>query len=161
MGLAGTTATVITVSDGVSAGEREDLSGEVLEQTLRDQGMEVRRVLVSDDVDPIARAIEEAAGESVLVLTTGGTGFGLRDVTPEATAKVLDREAPGLVHAMLSSGLEKTPMASLTRARAGTVGTCLVVNLPGSPRGASENLEAILDVLPHALQLLTGDNRHH
>ena len=119
------------------------------------------RVLVADDREPIAHAIREAANEAQLVVTTGGTGFGLRDVTPEATADVLEREASGLVHAMVAAGLESTPMAALTRARAGTVGSALVVNLPGSPKGASESLEAIIDVLPHALQLLTGDNRHH
>ena len=92
---------------------------------------------------------------------TGGTGFGPRDVTPEATASVLEREAPGLVHVMLARGLESTPMAALTRARAGTVGSALVINLPGSPRGAIENLAAVIDVLPHALSLLAGDTEHH
>ncbi len=95
------------------------------------------------------------------MVTTGGTGFGLRDVTPEATAAVLEREAPGLVHAMIAAGLDVTPMAALTRAKAGTFGQSLVVNLPGSPKGAVENLEAIVDLIPHALQLLGGDNRHH
>lgn len=154
-------AVVVTVSDGVTAGSREDLSGDALERMLVDAGFEVERALVSDDADPIGKAILNAAASADLVLTTGGTGFGLRDVTPEATASVLEREAPGLVHAMIASGLESTPMAALTRARAGTVGTALVVNLPGSPRGATENLGAILDLVPHALQLLSGDNRHH
>lgn len=154
-------AVVVTVSDGVTAGSREDLSGDALERMLVDAGFKVERALVSDDADPIGKAILNAAASADLVLTTGGTGFGLRDVTPEATASVLEREAPGLVHAMIASGLESTPMAALTRARAGTVGTALVVNLPGSPRGATENLGAILDLVPHALQLLSGDNRHH
>jgi molybdopterin adenylyltransferase len=152
---------VITVSDGVSAGVREDGSGEALELMLTGLGYEVTRDLVPDEADRISSAIVAGCGSAPLVVTTGGTGFGLRDVTPEATAAVLEREAPGLVHAMVARGLEATPMAALTRARAGTVGGSLVVNLPGSPKGATENLEAIVDLLPHILQLLEGDNRHH
>jgi molybdopterin adenylyltransferase len=154
-------AAVITVSDGVSAGERTDDSGDALEARLVASGFQVTRYLVPDEKVEIEGAILEASSSAGLVLTTGGTGFGLRDVTPEATAQVIEREAPGLVHAMIARGLESTPMAALTRARAGTVGTSLVVNLPGSPRGATENLDAIIDLLPHALQLLSGDNRHH
>lgn len=161
MGLEGVKAAVITVSDGVSAGTREDLSGEALDEILRDKGMSVSRLLVPDDAATIAKAISEAAGSARLVVTTGGTGFGVRDVTPEATQSVLEREAPGLVHAMLAAGLEKTPMAALTRARAGSIGDALVINVPGSPSGATENLEAVIDLIPHALQLLSGDNRHH
>lgn len=154
-------AVVITVSDGVSAGIREDGSGQALEEMLSQQGYEVRRELVPDERDDIRAAILDACSHSDLVLTTGGTGFGLRDVTPEATNAVLERQAPGLVHAMISRGLESTPMAALTRGAAGTVGATLVVNLPGSPKGATENLGAIIDLIPHALQLLSGDNRHH
>lgn len=154
-------AAVITVSDGVSAGVREDGSGQALEEMLTSNGYQVSRDLVPDQVDRITAAITEACSNADLVLTTGGTGFGLRDVTPEATGSVLEREAPGLVHAMLARGIESTPMAALTRARAGTVGNSLVVNLPGSPKGAVENLEAIIDLIPHALQLLSGDNEHH
>ncbi len=161
MTLEGRHAAVITVSDGVSAGVREDSSGEVLQGMLEDRGMGVERHLVPDERDRISEVIQHAAGDAQLVVTTGGTGFGLRDVTPEATLSVLEREAPGLVHAMLAAGLEKTPMAALSRARAGSIGTTLVVNVPGSPKGASESLEAIIDLLPHALQLLSGDNRHH
>jgi molybdenum cofactor synthesis domain-containing protein len=162
MGLASrTSAVVITVSDGVSAGVREDGSGNALETMLADHGFEISRDLVRDESDEISRAILDACSDGRLVVTTGGTGFGLRDVTPEATASVLEREAPGLLQAMIARGLESTPMAALTRARAGTVGSSLVVNLPGSPKGAVENLEAIIDVIPHALQLLSGDNRHH
>jgi molybdopterin adenylyltransferase len=128
---------------------------------LVEHGFEVSRDLVPDEGDRITRAILDACSGASFVVTTGGTGFGLRDVTPEATASVLEREAPGLVHAMIAHGLESTPMAALTRARAGTVGSSLVVNLPGSPRGAIENLEAIIDLIPHALQLLSGDNKHH
>lgn len=161
MGLEGIKATVITVSDGVSAGERGDLSGDALEELLTDRGMSVQRQLVPDDAQEISMAITEGARSARLVVTTGGTGFGVRDVTPEATLSVLDREAPGLVHAMLAAGLDKTPMAALSRARAGSLGDALVINVPGSPKGATESLEAVVDLLPHALQLLSGDNRHH
>lgn len=154
-------AVVITVSDGVSAGVREDGSGDALERALANHGFDVSRRLVPDERDQIEGAIRASCDEAHLVVTTGGTGFGVRDVTPEATAAVLEREAPGLVHAMISAGLEATPMAALTRSRAGTVGRSLVVNLPGSPKGAVENLEAIIDLIPHALQLLGGDNTHH
>lgn len=161
MGLEGTTASVITVSDGVSDGTREDLSGDALDRLLTARGMTVSRRLVPDESRNIADAISDAARSSRLVVTTGGTGFGVRDVTPEATMSVLEREAPGLVHAMLAAGLEKTPMAALTRARAGSIGDALVINVPGSPKGATESLEALIDLIPHALQLLSGDNRHH
>lgn len=154
-------AVVITVSDGVSAGTREDGSGEALEEMLTGNGFDVIRDLVPDDADRIEGAIRSGCERAQLVVTTGGTGFGVRDVTPEATASVLERDAPGLVHAMIARGLEATPMAALTRARAGTVGGSLVVNLPGSPKGAVENLAAIIELIPHALQLLGGDNRHH
>lgn len=160
MSLDGTRAVVITVSDGVSAGAREDLSGAVLEELLERRGVSVGRELVPDDADRISEAITSAAADVDLVITTGGTGFGVRDVTPEATASVLDREAPGLVQAMIAAGLEKTPMAALTRAKAGAIGSSLVINVPGSPKGASESLEAVIEVLPHALRLLSGDNRH-
>ncbi len=161
MGLDNTAAVVITVSDGVSAGVREDLSGAVLERLLVEEGFSVERVLVADEVDEIASAIKDASSSAQLVVTTGGTGFSHRDVTPEATASVLEKEAPGLVHTMLAGGLEKTPMAALSRARAGSIGATLVINVPGSPRGATESLEAVLDVIPHAIQLLSGDTRHH
>lgn len=154
-------AVVITVSDGVSAGVREDGSGELLQSALIENGFAVKRVLVPDEAPEVSKAILNGAKEARLVVTTGGTGFGVRDVTPEATSAVLEREAPGLVHAMLTAGLVKTPMAALTRARAGSIGECLVVNLPGSPKGAMESLGAILGVIPHALQLLSGDNKHH
>jgi len=156
-----TPAVVITVSDGVSAGVREDLSGAALEDLLTNNGFIVNRMLVADETDDIADAIMNASSSAQLVVTTGGTGFSHRDVTPEATESVLEKEAPGLVHAMLAGGLKKTPMAALTRARAGSIGGTLVINVPGSPRGATESLEAVLDVIPHAIQLLAGDTRHH
>lgn len=145
----------------MSAGLREDLSGSALEGLLIDKGFTVDRMVVADEVDEIAGAIKDASSSAQLVVTTGGTGFSHRDVTPEATASVLEKEAPGLVHAMLAGGLEKTPMAALTRARAGSIGGTLVINVPGSPRGATESLEAVLDVIPHAIQLLSGDTQHH
>lgn len=152
---------MITVSDGVSAGTREDLSGAALEELLVGSGFVVERVLVADEADQISAAISTAAATARLVVTTGGTGFGPRDVTPEATLSVLEREAPGLAHVMIAAGLATTPMAALSRARAGSIGQALVVNLPGSPRGATESLQAILDLVPHALQLLAGDTQHH
>jgi molybdenum cofactor synthesis domain-containing protein len=118
------------------------------------------RVVVADEASQISRAIRDLAGQAALVVTTGGTGFGPRDVTPEATRVVLDREAPGLVMLMLSEGIRKNPLAALSRAVAGTCGMSLVVNLPGSPRGAIENLTALLPILPHALNLLGGETEH-
>lgn len=154
-------AVVVTVSDGVSEGTREDISGDALEKLLVQSGMTVSRRLVPDEADQITDVISESARSARLVVTTGGTGLGVRDVTPEATLEVLEREAPGLMHAMMAAGLEKTPMAALSRARAGSIGDALVINVPGSPKGAVESLEAIIELLPHALQLLSGDNRHH
>ena len=154
-------AAVITISDGVAAGERDDGSGDALETMLTDAGFSVSRDLVPDEADRISAAILSAATAHQLVVTTGGTGFGVRDVTPEATAAILERTAPGLVQTMIARGLEATPMAALTRGTAGTVGNALVVNLPGSPKGATENLAAILELIPHIIQLLSGDNRHH
>lgn len=160
MGVAGAKATIITVSDGVSSGHREDKSGAALESLLAESGFSVDRAVVADEFDQIAEAIRGAARTTNLVVTTGGTGFGPRDVTPEATASVLEREAPGLAQLMISSGLESTRMAALSRLRVGAIGPALVVNAPGSPKGAVESLEAILDLIPHALELLAGNTRH-
>ena len=131
-----------------------------MEQILQSKGFDVTRTVVPDEVDQIVNAIKTQVTSTDLVLTTGGTGFGPRDVTPEATATVIEREASGLIHAMIASGLAKTPMAALSRARAGSVGSTLVINLPGSPKGASENLDAVLSVIPHIIQLLSGDTEH-
>lgn len=153
-------AYVITVSDGVYHGSRRDDSGDALAGMLAEEGAAVERTVVPDEREDISTAVRSAAAVAQLVLTTGGTGFGPRDVTPEATAEVLERSAPGLVHLMLARGIEITPLAALTRAAAGSVGSALVVNLPGSPKGATENLSALLPVLPHALTLLSGDTEH-
>ena len=151
---------MITVSDGVSAGMREDSSGDALATALSQSGYQVGRSVVPDEEPEIRAAIEAVAAEVRLVLTTGGTGLGPRDVTPEATGQVLERPAPGLTHLMMARGLESTPLAALSRAQAGSIGSTLVVNLPGSTRGALESLEAIIGVIPHALDLLAGDTEH-
>lgn len=154
-------ARVITCSDAASAGRREDRSGPAVRELLAARGYDVEDVtVVPDEVDAIAGAIAEAADAVPLVVTTGGTGIALRDVTPEATLRVCERVIPGFGELMRAVSLQKTPMAALSRAQAATRGTALVINLPGSPRAAVENLEAVLQLIPHALELLAGQTEH-
>ncbi len=155
------TAAVVTVSDGVHHGTRVDGGGDGVTRYLVDAGyVVVARVVVPDEMSAISEAIVEACESARLVVTTGGTGFGPRDVTPEASVEVIERLAPGLQLAMLEAGRRATPMAALSRAVAGSRGTSLILNLPGSPKGAIENLAAVIELIPHALDLLAGDTEH-
>lgn len=151
-------AKVLTVSDGVVAGTREDKSGDALVAALMDAGFAIaERLVTADGIKPVARALRELCdGFAGLVVTTGGTGFGPRDLTPEGTLQVLEREAPGLAEAMRLV----SPLGRLSRAVAGTIGQALVLNTPGSSAGAVETLTAVLDVIPHALDLLAGERPH-
>lgn len=151
-------AKVITVSDGVADGSREDRSGAAIVEHLTGAGFEVvARVVTADGTDAVAAALRDACDAFAgLVVTTGGTGFGPRDLTPEGTRAVLEREAPGLAEAMRLV----SPLGRLSRAVAGTVGEALVLNTPGSTKGCIETLDAVLDVVPHALDLLGGGRPH-
>ena len=151
-------AKILTVSDSVSRGTRDDRSGDVIAEALANGGFQVlQRGVAPDGVASVAAALSEmAANFSGLLVTTGGTGFSPTDLTPEATRTVIEREAPGLAEAMR----RVSPLGRLSRGLAGTVGQCLVLNGPGSPRGAAESLEAVIDVLEHALELLEGAQPH-
>ena len=156
---AGLRAKVLTVSDGVIAGVREDRSGEALEELLTGAGYDVvERRTVADGTESVAGAlVEMSGGFAGLIVTTGGTGFGPRDLTPEGTRQVVERLAPGLAEAMRLVN----PLGRLSRAVAGTRGRALILNSPGSPRGAVECTEAVLDVVPHALRLLSDEPTSH
>lgn len=151
-------ARIVVVSDGVAEGTREDRGGPALRGALEAAGATVEAVVTTPDgVEAVADTLRaQCAGFDGLVVTTGGTGFGPRDLTPEGTRRVLEREAPGLAEAMRLVN----PLGRLSRGIAGTVGTALVLNVPGSPKGAVECLDAVLDVVPHALSLLVGDRPH-
>jgi molybdopterin adenylyltransferase len=153
-------AFVLTVSDRGAAGERQDTSGSAVTARLLKLGFEVERHTVPDDQAKIESSLLSAAGRHALVVTTGGTGLTPRDVTPQATLAVVDYEVPGLAEAMRAEGRRHTPMADLSRAVVGVRGRTLIVNLPGSPTGAIESLDAIAPVLDHALETLAGPFDH-
>jgi molybdopterin adenylyltransferase len=154
-------AAVLTVSDGVARGEREDESGALLEQLLAEEGYEVVRRVIPDERGEIAEAIEQLTADASLVLTTGGTGVAPRDVTPEATASVVDRQVPGIAEALRADAARRTPHGLLSRGVAGTRGTALVINLPGSPGGCRDGFAVLREALPHALRLLGGEHGGH
>ena len=153
-------AAVLTVSDRVSRGEADDGSGDLLDELLRGAGFDVERRVVPDERDEIASALRELAPNAQVVLTTGGTGLAKRDVTPEATRDVLEREAPGIAQALRANALHKTPYAALSRGTAGVLGETLVVNLPGSTGGCRDGFEVLAPFLDHALELLAGHTAH-
>jgi molybdopterin adenylyltransferase len=154
-------AAVLTVSDGVAAGERDDESGDLLAELLAADNYDVERRVVPDDRDGIADAIVELAEDAALVLTTGGTGLGPRDVTPEATSEVVERPAPGIAEAIRADSIAKTPHGLLSRGIAGVRDRTLVVNLPGSPGGCRDGFAVLQPALRHALELLAGEQTAH
>jgi molybdopterin adenylyltransferase len=154
-------AAVLTVSDGVAAGEREDRSGDLLEELLLADGWDVVRRVVPDERESIAAAIPELAARADLVLTTGGTGVAPRDVTPEATRDVVERDAPGIAEALRADAREKTPHGLLSRGAAGLCGQALVVNLAGSPGACRDGFDVLRPALAHAVELLRGEPSAH
>ena len=157
-------AAILTISDKASTGEREDTSGAAIRELLSSIQIDVTNYeIVADEQEAIARHLREWADERLvqLIVTTGGTGLGPRDVTPEATKAVLDYEVPGIAEAMRAEGLRHTPMSIISRAVAGVRNRVLIINLPGSPKGVRENLAVVLPVLQHALELLAGERSEH
>jgi molybdenum cofactor synthesis domain-containing protein len=155
------TAAVLTVSDSVVAGSRQDGSGPAVAEALEKAGYQVvTREAVPDERNHIENALVQLCEQARLVVTTGGTGVATRDVTPEATLSICDREVPGIGERMRAEGIKQTPLAALSRGLCATRGSSLVLNLPGSPRGATESLAAVIDILPHALDLLAGKTAH-
>jgi molybdopterin adenylyltransferase len=154
-------AAVITVSDGVSAGEREDESGTLLVGLLETEKFDVERRVVPDERPQIAAALRELSQSSRLILTTGGTGVSPRDFTPEATESVLDRAVPGIAEALRADAIQKTPHGLLGRGVAGVRGRTLIVNLPGSPGGCRDGFALIKPALHHALELIGGQQSEH
>lgn len=154
-------AVVLTISDSASTGKREDTSGPAVKDVLAEEGYQVvGREVVPDDAEAIAKALLRLVAATDLIITTGGTGLGPRDVTPEATTTVCDRMVPGMAEIMRAEGIKATPFAALSRGVCGARGTSLIVNLPGSPTGAVESLGSILHLIPHALELLRGKTEH-
>ncbi|HET6642559.1 MAG TPA: MogA/MoaB family molybdenum cofactor biosynthesis protein [Gaiellaceae bacterium] len=154
-------AAVLTISDGVARGERNDESGTLLDELLAAEGYDVVRRVVADERTEIAEAIEELSDGCALVLTTGGTGVASRDVTPEATASVLERQVPGIAEAIRTDAAARTPHGLLSRGVAGIRGSALVVNLPGSPGGCRDGFAVLRPALSHALKLLAGEQGGH
>jgi molybdenum cofactor synthesis domain-containing protein len=154
---------ILTLSDKGSRGEREDTAGPAIAEVLEPLSPEfVQKAIISDDPAGIAQTLREWVDEAEvnLIVTTGGTGLGPRDNTPEATREIIEREVPGMAELMRQAGLQHTPMAALSRGIVGVAGTTLIVNLPGSERGVRQNLEALMPVLAHAVELIAGDTEH-
>ncbi len=155
------TAAILTISDSAHEGKREDLSGPAVVAELKAAGFQIAKTaVVPDEQDQIEEVLKTYSRETQLVVTVGGTGIAARDVTPEATLAVIDRVVPGIAERMRALGALKTPLAALSRGVCGIRGQALILNLPGSPKAAVESLQAVIEVLPHALELLGGNTEH-